>query len=414
MRSPARWAGLLAAVLASAVAAQPPAFDPPSPTGRFPIGTTAWVVTDTSRPETFAPGPRQVRVVAWYPATEGAKGARAPYLRESGAEVQSFASLIRQPGAFDGLLSVLGHGLLDVAPAGRDRLPVLIFSHGYTAIPSSHTVLLEDLASHGYAVLSVVHPYEATAATRADGTVVTLLDAKEQMRQGIRDVVGEWGPEDETMAKVTRAATDAERLELIRGYLGNLTRTHAALAERVADVRTVLDRLSSLPASSAAGRLAARLDLARLGVFGHSMGGVTAGQFCVDDPRCRAGLNLDGIPQYGTMIDRRMNRPFVMVYSGRAGRAGASDVVYRAAASTYYRVDVRDTLHVDFTDMNFWATPLGARGAFGAITPVRAAALTRRIVREFFDQELGGTASPLLAGKAVLPEVTVKKGSDPF
>jgi predicted dienelactone hydrolase len=76
----------------------------------------------------------------------------------------------------------------------------------------------------------------------------------------------------------------------------------------------VLDRLSTLPPRSVAGRLIARLDTERIGVFGHSMGGVTAGQFCVEDKRCVAGLNLDGIPQYGTMIDQSFGRPFLMVY----------------------------------------------------------------------------------------------------
>ena len=43
------------------------------------------------------------------------------------------------------------------------------------------------------------------------------------------------------------------------------------------------------------------------------MGGVVAGQFCVDNQRCRAGLNLDGIPQSGSMIDKPIRRPFLMV-----------------------------------------------------------------------------------------------------
>jgi predicted dienelactone hydrolase len=62
------------------------------------------------------------------------------------------------------------------------------------------------------------------------------------------------------------------------------------------------------------------------------MGGVTAGQFCLEDRRCRAGLNLDGIPQYGTMIDKPLQRPFLMVHSGRPGRRGASDAIYERAA----------------------------------------------------------------------------------
>ena len=75
------------------------------------------------------------------------------------------------------------------------------------------------------------------------------------------------------------------------------------------------------------------------------MGGVTAGQFCLEDCRCVAGLNLDGSPQSGTLIDQRLGRPFLMVYSARPGRTGASDAIYRRSASPYFRIDVRQTLH---------------------------------------------------------------------
>jgi hypothetical protein len=121
----------------------------------------------------------------------------------------------------------------------------------------------------------------------------------------------------------------------------------------------------------------------------------------------RAGLNLDGIPQYGTMIDTRMPVPFLMVYSGRPGRAGASDLIYRRAASKYYRVDVAGTRHLDFTDMNYWGGPLRERGAYGEIAPARAAEVTRAIVREYFGQEILGQPSSLLAGRAKWPDVTV-------
>ena len=281
----------------------PAAFELPSPTGPYAVGTTTWRLTDNSRRETFtASGEfRQVEVLAWYPAaprrsTGGAKagGTLAPYLREGLAEVRSFATLFGVPAtAFDGLEAVQTHAELDAAPVPAPRkFPVLVFSHGYTGIPSAYTALLAELASHGYAVLSVVHPYEATAATLADGRGVTLLDSAGALLPGIQEVFGEWGPEDETMAAVTRAPDDAEQLRLLRGYLSGLRKTDLALRRWVDDTKLVLDRLSSVPRKSPAGELAARLDVSRLGVFGHSMGGVTAGQFCLEDRRCRAGLNL--------------------------------------------------------------------------------------------------------------------------
>jgi predicted dienelactone hydrolase len=207
---------------------------------------------------------------------------------------------------------------------------------------------------------------------------------------------------------VTRAADDGEQVRLLRGYLATLHRTDLALRRWVDDTKLVLDRLSIVPPTSPAGQLAARLDIDRVGVFGHSMGGVTAGQFCLEDRRCLAGLNLDGIPQYGTMIDKSMPRPFLMVYSARPGRDGASDAIYRRAAHPYYRVDVRDTRHLDFSDMPFWGGPLRERPVLGTLDARRVNEITGAIVRRYFDQELLGQRSTLLTALRAFPEVTAR------
>ena len=208
------------------------------------------------------------------------------------------------------------------------------------------------------------------------------------------------------MARVTRAKTESEQLRILKTYIDGVPKTNAVIDRWVADTKFALDQFARA-SDGIAGELNRRADLDRIGVLGHSMGGVVAGEFCLRDTRCRAGLNLDGIPQSGSMIASRTKRPFMMVYSARPGRLGASDVIYRRAASRYFRVDVDDTRHVDFSDMIFWGGPLKAAGASGSIAPNRAVELTRLIVRQYFDQELQGVPSPLLAGTLRLPDAHV-------
>jgi pimeloyl-ACP methyl ester carboxylesterase len=316
------------------------------------------------------------------------------------------------PGAtatpFDSLADVRTHAVIDAPPVTSPaKFPTLVFSHGYGGMPSAHTALFEDLASHGYAILSVVHPYESAAAKLADGRLVSFLDEGGAPRLSFRNVLTEWSREDETMAAVTRAVGDDEQRRLLGEYLSGLRETGETLRRWVDDTKLVLDRLAELPAASTAARLAGRLDMTRVGAAGHSMGGVTAGQFCLEDRRCAAGLNLDGIPQYGSMISQARSRPFLMVYSARTGRLGASDAIYRRSALPYFRVDIRETLHLDFTDMIFWNGPLRARGALGTLAPLRATEITRAVVREYFDQELLNKRSSLLGGRSVFPEITI-------
>jgi pimeloyl-ACP methyl ester carboxylesterase len=233
----------------------------------------------------------------------------------------------------------------------------------------------------------------------ADGTVVTPVSERGGLLPGVEGVLLEWAAEDVVLGRVTSTDDRETQLRILRPYLAAMPKTNAALRRWVADTKAVLDQLKSLPAGSPAGRLGAKADLARVGVFGHAFGGIVAGQFCVEDPRCRAGLNLDGSPQYGTMIDKPLTRPFLMVYSDRDGRPKSSAAIYERSASTYFRARVDGTLLADFTDMPFWRGPLRGQGIFGSIAPQVALDITRRITREFFDQELLGRPSSLLAGK---------------
>jgi pimeloyl-ACP methyl ester carboxylesterase len=382
----------------------------PVPEGPLAIGRTRLVLTDKNRTDPFDRQPRRIEVVAWYPAAPDVRSAQpAEYFTNGLEEIRAFATLFGDRTSMDDLAAVRTHATIDPPPrTERRKFPLLLFSHGYTSVPASSTALLEDLASHGYVVLSIVHPYEATASAIGDGAVATMLDESGKFRQPIRAVFEEWENEDRVLTRVTSAADDAERLRLIRAYLDDLNRTTAALHRWVNDARAVVSQLSDLPRDSMLRRVIAASDAARFGVFGHSMGGVMAGEFCLTEPRCAAVLNLDGSPQYGSMIDRQLGRPLLMVYSARRGRAGASDVVYKRAALPYYRVDVADTLHLDFTDMVVWPA-LRAKNATGAIDGNRAIAITRAIVREFFDLQLRSRRSALLAGDRQLAGVEVKR-----
>jgi dienelactone hydrolase len=384
----------------------------PAPTGPMPVGSTEWRLVDESRRETWvgSDAPREIKIVAWYPASRPENGARpAPYLREGAAEVRAFATRLGVPDMTDRLAASHGHAALDAAPAASPtKFPVLLFSPGYTAWPSAYTALLEDLSSHGYVVLSINHPYETTAATLSNGRVASFLDDSLALLPSARRVFDEWKTEDSMMAAVTRATDEEEQRRLLREYLGGLKETLATLQRWVEDTRLVLDRLAALDKNTVAARLATRLDLGAIGAFGHSMGGVTSAQFCLDDRRCRGVLNLDGSPQYGTLIAGWLGRPILMVYSARAGRLGASDAIYRRAAKPYYRLEVDRTLHADFTDVGFWSPVIREKGVIGALEPERTTQITRAIVREYFDQVLRGRTSALLRGDPVFAEVKAR------
>ena len=81
-----------------------------------------------------------------------------------------------------------------------------------------------------------------------------------------------------------------------------------------ADIVFVLDRLERLNTSDESGRFTRRLGMSRVGVFGHSFGGATSAQFCHEDSRCKAGIDVDGAP-HGSVIQAGINRPFLFLLS---------------------------------------------------------------------------------------------------
>jgi predicted dienelactone hydrolase len=80
------------------------------------------------------------------------------------------------------------------------------------------------------------------------------------------------------------------------------------------DTAFLVSRWQYLNAADPSGKFAGRLDMQRLGMFGHSFGGATALQFCHDDPRCEAGIDIDGVP-YGNVVQEGLEQPFLFLLS---------------------------------------------------------------------------------------------------
>ena len=65
------------------------------------------------------------------------------------------------------------------------------------------------------------------------------------------------------------------------------------------------------------------MDLQRLGIFGHSFGGATALEFCHKDSRCKAVLDMDGIP-FGSVVPEGLSKPGMFLLSDHSRGDGRS------------------------------------------------------------------------------------------
>ena len=355
----------------------------PEPTGPAPVGITSLWLTDTSRPDPWAPGvtARELMVSLWYPATSS-DGRRAQYMTPAESELQLTSRGITGVPP-DALSKVRTNAAVDATPAGHQGShPLVVLSPGFTNPRSALTALAEDLASHGYVVAGIDHTYESFATAFPDGRVTTCL-AREAPRRHSSEKVA---------------------------------------AGRAADVCFVLDQLTGAHPVWPAALL---IDPSRMAMAGHSAGGAAAIAAMLADSRIRAGIDMDGatcapIPDHG------LSRPFLFLgkqsnYTpGSGADVPARTLAWkrlRGAVTTWERdwelltgwkrwLVVAGAVHASFTDLALLADQIGIDIDAG-LSGARSLDITRAYVRAFFDQHLRGRPQSLLDQPSQsYPEVT--------
>ncbi|WP_344682250.1 hypothetical protein [Saccharopolyspora taberi] len=343
----------------------------PAPTGPHRVGTTDLHLVDRDRPDPWVDKPyRELMITIRYPAA--GSGPLAPHMRPGAARTftgvaaeGTVAIPVRIPRGSVDWAATRTHSHAGAAPRGG--MPVLLYSHGHLMSRDFGTVLAEELASHGYAVVTVDHTYDPTQVEFPDGRVE-----------------GNHQP-------------DPESFETFKRELGI----------RAVDMRFVLDELESWRGV---------LDLDRIGIYGHSLGGATAAQSMHDDPRILAGADLDGAlgtreDPWGSVTTEGLDRPFLLF------TADPSDQNHELVSEFWSHLrgwrralQVISAAHNTFNDLAVIAPQLRAAGVIGDAdleklvgtsdvddSPPDIAAVGAYL-RSFFDLHLRGDDDGLLDG----------------
>jgi pimeloyl-ACP methyl ester carboxylesterase len=216
-----------------------------------------------------------------------------------------------------------------------------------------------------------------------------------------------------------------------------------AIDVRVADTRFVLDKLAELDRGrnpdAQRRRLAAglrgALDISRVGMFGYSYGGYTAGEAMAHDRRIAAGINLDGTMAHGfglsedwpylpgQVVQRGLDRPFMLFgheghdHLGTQESPGDSSWPEFWANQRGWKLDItlQGSQHGSFGDLQIvepqvarsLGLPLAPLGpSIGTIDPERSIAAQRDYVAAFFNLHLRQQDTHLLDGpSAAYPEI---------
>jgi len=383
----------------------------PKPTGPFEVGTIRYYFVDTDRKETFTPDTEDYREVAiriWYPANKSSCVISVPYIENAEARKRTLPEKSPLPASFfDKISEVKSNSYQDAQIAEqKPKYPILIFSHGYGAGMNQSTVLMEELASHGYILISVGHAFETNHFIKMDGSIkVFNPQNKELLLRGYE--------RQEAMPfleKINQTNDNRELETLIRKIMEKRPKIMESLRIWQEDISFVIDKLEKM--NKEPGFFSGRLDLERIGVLGHSFGGVTAGQACLVDERCKAGINLDGL-QLGDMLDRNLTRPFMFMHHDNVGALNKkpNKIFFERAESTAYMILIKGTRHLNFSDFSLpgYKNLLGLpEGSLGEIDGLRCLRIQNDYSRAFFDKHLGGLEAEILNGvSADYPEVDI-------
>jgi hypothetical protein len=359
----------------------------PKPNGTYEVGVGVMELIDESRLQPFAPTVqhRKLMVSLFYPVNSNKPTTPVLYFPPETAAFedsseQSNYGLASPNGTFEKLaLQLAGKS---PQTQGTLDFPVVLFSPAEATTRLFYSVIAQTIASSGYIVVTIDAPYDVDIVEYPDGSVALIN------------------------ATVAASATVAD-IDL-------------AVSVRAQDASFVLDQLHNssvtsqlIPGSSHG------LNVSKVAMFGHSLGGVASAAAMLNDSRIAGGLNMDG-SMWGPVVQKGLDRPFMLMahtYHTRANDSSWFDI-WPNLRGWKLDIELANSLHYTFSDFPIVLQTLGiVPNATTAnklhltdLNGSRALKIVTTYVTAFLDMVLKCKPSPLLQGPvAAFPEVTFER-----
>lgn len=281
-----------------------PQYELPAITGDLEVKTASYTFTDPNRIETFTDTGenRKVNVEFWYPEETD------------------------------------------------EKYPLIVFSHGAFGVKMSNTSTFMELASNGYVVVSIDHPYHAAGTMDAEGK---LTIGSRTFMQEVIDANGE-------------VYAEQEKFEL----------TSKWMTLRTGDINFVLDHILEKGENTSA-EIYGLIDKDKIGLMGHSLGGAASAELGRERKDISAVINLDGsmLGEYHMNADGviEMNEepyplPLLNFYSEYVMNelAANPDYVYSnqyisSISSRAFETTIEGSNHMSYTDLPLFSPFLASQ-----------------------------------------------------
>lgn len=293
----------------------------PQPTGPFLIGTKTFHWIDTERDDAYSPNIfRELMVQMWYPA-DAVLGKPLNYAQEKLPAI--VAELSRQlkkgsPWMWRMLLNnIKTHTYTNAALSHSvQQYPIILLSPGALfGVRDVYMVFVEELASHGFIVVAIDHPYGVLLTQFPDGRIVTV---------------------PESLKKLAHNALTPHEL---------LLRKQETMVW-VKDISFVIDQLIFLN-NNTESFFYQRLDIDNIGMIGQSLGGSITLEACRVESRLKCGVNMDGwLP--GVNEVKPLNKPCMFLVREDGAEPELHELCRITPGCVLYQIP--HTYHRSFSD----------------------------------------------------------------
>ena len=350
----------------------------PSPSGKYFVGVTYLSFVDNNRKELFdnkQESKREITVKAWYPSDTESN--HEPYFLK--AEADFALKYLQFPQIYKDLIT---NSSRDVPLSSREnKYPILIFSHGFGEHYSQNSILMEELASHGYIVFSISHHYECKFSSYPDGRLI-YIDMNSLRLQKIMQEMS--NPKAmELYQKMFSASNDEERMQVFvetsKIIPTGLIESPKNWAE---DISFFMDQLEGINKEDKTFK--DKLNLDRIGVFGMSMGGIASSEISLSDKRIKACVNIDG-GIYGAALEKEIQIPTMFLNSKRY--LGYGNIFSSKSKTDCYSLSVKESDHYNLTDYSLYPIP-AVEFLLGSIDGNKTIEIMNVIVLAFFEKYL--------------------------
>ncbi len=363
------------------------------PTGQYYVGATNF---DFEFQSQITKAPRKINIRAWYPSDVGEGEINLIYSQRMAEKIAEFYQMPDFMTATKNSLS-----FKNVPLAGKNKkFPVLIFNHGFGSFAEQNSVNMQQLASNGYIIFSISHPEQSLLTEYADGSFIynnaelaafiEQMD-REKISQNIlqalniaiknsikaKNFTEYW----QTMRFLAKSSPFANMQPFLRAWIEDSNMLINAIAEGDS---------AQFPAI-----FIARMDGEKIGIFGHSLGGMTAIAASIFNDNIKAVINIDGPFAFDEAV-QNINLPVptcILMSEGLAGLGkieGLSEIntpLMQRANNGGCIAIFRGAWHMNFTDMNYIPL-LRLLKILGPVNQEKFGIEFNNILLNFFDRHL--------------------------